>query len=540
MHASYGAKGYSISILARTVSPSSPRRWLVGTLLACWLSNPVQGQESGLVGGSVRDQTGGLLAGVSIALRGPVTLETTTDSSGAFAFRNLPPGTYELSATAIGFESAHRSVRLEPAATLSISLTLQVALLEQVVVTAAKTGAVDVQAVPIAISALSSQELTRLPTRTLEQVAPALPSVTFTQNTTFGQLSIRGIGSTTVNAGSDPSSALYVDGVYLARPAMTFIDFLDLERVEVLRGPQGTLYGRNALGGAMHLISKPPTNDVEASVRVTGGNLGEVRADGRLSGRLRRARLMGSVAFAKGVRDGYVRDIDHPDHRLGGDDITAARGQLRAIINSHNDVWISSDVSDQSGTPLTYNKVLAVKPGFQVNNPPGLYDVRTSTRASARVRQSGASVRFSSALTPSTTLVSLTAFRHLDNEYLVDADITELDLLSAHVHERQHQWSEEATITDRRRRLTSIAGTFLFTERDHQRVDADQPQAGTRSLLDPRVDASSVAVFGQTTIDVTSTLSGTAGVRYSRERKTIDNLGGRYTLDGLRLIPGSA
>jgi iron complex outermembrane receptor protein len=85
--------------------------------------------------------------------------------------------------------------------------------------------------------------------------------VTLSQNTGFGQLTIRGIGTNVVNAWSDPSSALYLDGVYLARPAMEFVHFLDLDRIEVLRGPQGTLYGRNALGGAINLISRPPTND---------------------------------------------------------------------------------------------------------------------------------------------------------------------------------------------------------------------------------------------------------------------------------------
>ena len=70
--------------------------------------------------------------------------------------------------------------------------------------------------------------------------------MTFSQNTGWGQLTIRGIGTNAVFAGSDPSSAIYLDGVYLARPAMAFARFLDLERIEVLRGPQGTLYGRNA------------------------------------------------------------------------------------------------------------------------------------------------------------------------------------------------------------------------------------------------------------------------------------------------------
>ena len=90
----------------------------------------------------------------------------------------------------------------------------------------------------------------------------------FSQNTGLAQLTIRGIGSNAVFAGSDPSSAVYLDGVYLARPAMVLADFLDLDRIEVLRGPQGTLYGRNSLGGAINLITRPPTDEFEAAVRV--------------------------------------------------------------------------------------------------------------------------------------------------------------------------------------------------------------------------------------------------------------------------------
>src|SRR6185436_16175713 len=135
------------------------------------------------------------------------------------------------------------------------------------VVTAAKTGTTDVQSSPLAISAIPSTALSRFGIRTIDEAAAQTPLVTFTQNTTFGQLSIRGIGTNAVFAGADPSSAMYLDGVYLARPAMAFTDFLDVERIEVVRGPQGTLYGRNALGGAVNLITKAPSNDFEAAAR---------------------------------------------------------------------------------------------------------------------------------------------------------------------------------------------------------------------------------------------------------------------------------
>ena len=134
----------------------------------------------------------------------------------------------------------------------------------------------------------------------MEHLAGLVPSVTFSQNTGFAQLTIRGIGTNVVFAGSDPSSAVYLDGVYLARPAGLLADFLDLERVEVLRGPQGTLYGRNVVGGAVNVISRLPTDDAETSVRLTAGSPGEVRADARVSGPLVRGRVMGSVAFLRG------------------------------------------------------------------------------------------------------------------------------------------------------------------------------------------------------------------------------------------------
>jgi len=505
------------------------------------LTSPANAQSVVALSGHVYDQTGAVLAGVTVTARGNATRETSTNADGAFTLGDLPAGEYQITAALSGFDAVRRTVVLQPGAPALLSFTLSVALTERVLVSAARTGDADIQSIPMAISAVSNAELAGSATRTIEEVAAKLPSVTFTQNTTFGQLSIRGIGTNLVNAGGDPSTATYIDGVYLARPAMVFLDLLDLERVEVLRGPQGTLYGRNVLGGALNLISRTPTNDIEASARLTAGNFAEMRAEGRLSGALRRDKLMGSIALVRGTRHGYVRDLEHPDHPLGGDDLTAARGQLRWVIGRGTDVLVSSDVSDQDGIPLTYNKVLQVKPGFQVDNPSDLREVRSSILASASVLQYGASARLTTTLNPSTKLVSLTAFRALDNEYLVDADVTELDLLTAHINEAQHQWSEELTLTHQRSRVTSIAGAFFFGEGDRQTIEADQPPTGVRVLLDPQVDARSVAAFGQTTLDLTSRLSGTIGLRYTHERKSIDNFGGRYVIeDPPTLVPGSS
>ena len=183
-------------------------------------------------------------------------------------------------------------------------------------------------------------------------------------------------------------------------------------------------------------------------------------------------------------------------------------------------------MTHQDPAPLTYAKVLAIKPGFQVNNPPGLREVRTSTLAEGRILQYGGTARFTASLPRATTITSTTAFRKLEYDVVNDADITELNLTSVHLHEAQHQWTEEVTISQQHPRLTWIAGLFLFDELDHQPTVITLAGARLNSHLTPTVEADNKAVFGQATIDLTSRVSTTAGLRYSREDKLIDNAGG--------------
>jgi len=522
------------------LSGETMKVFLAAALMLVCVTGATAAQPMATVAGSVVDQTGAPLPGVRLTIRGGADHTADTGSAGDFVFPDLPAGDYELSAELSGFERQRRAVHMRAGARVTVSLTLRVALVEETIVTATKAGGRDVGEIPVAISAVSSADLGRLGSQTIE-AAPALaPSVTFSQNTSFGQLTIRGIGTNLLLAGSDPSSAIYLDGVYLARPAMVFARFLDLERIEVLRGPQGTLYGRNALGGAMNLVPRPPTNDLQASAHFTAGDFGELRADARVSGPLKRDRVMGAFAVARGVHDGFVRDLEHPDHPLGGDNDTAARGQLRVVFDRRTNLLLSGDVDHQTGIPLTYNKVLVAKPGFQFDNPPDFHDVRSSLLAWTNTLHDGASARLTMAVTPATTVVSLTAYRALDYEFFADSDSTELDLIRTHQLERQHQISQEITVSHQQAGLTWVGGVFLFSESDHQSLWVDQPAAQSERRLDPRVAATSRALFGQATVGLTSRLSATAGVRYTREGKDIDNAGGLYALGApYAPVPGS-
>ena len=513
------------------------------SLCALWpaLAGAAAEKQPGRLTGMVKNALNEPLPEVTINVSGPASRDARTRGDGGFDFPGLPEGTYELVATLNGFAPARRTVRLLPGARTTVSLTLTVLLHEQTVVTASKTGERDVQTTPMAVSVLTGTDLQRAEAHNIADIVHDAPSVTFSQNSDFAQLTIRGIGSNVVFAGSDPSSAVYVDGVYLSRPVMLGGDFLDLERVEVLRGPQGTLYGRNAVGGAINLITKSPTSTLDASARFVAGSLGTFRTEARLSGPIVRGRILGSAAIVRGVRDGFVRDLDHPDHPLGGEDVTALRAKLHFIFNRHSNLMLSADVAHQDPIPLTYAKVLVVKPGFQVDNPADLHEVRTSTPAHGRILQQSASARFTASLPAGMTLTSTTAFRKLDYRIAHDADITELDLTSVDLREHQHQWTQELTVSRQRGQLSWIGGLFLFDEADRQPTAITLEVPRLENFLNPSVGADTLGLFGQVTFDLTPRLSATAGLRYSREHKTIDNAGQLSTLDPpIAVVPGSA
>ncbi|HEX2443674.1 MAG TPA: TonB-dependent receptor, partial [Vicinamibacterales bacterium] len=503
--------------------------WAAAIVL-CVISS-VAARSTGGIAGVIRDATGAPLPNVTISVRGPADRSTLTGRDGRFQLPGLPEGDYELDAARSGFATARRNVRVVTGHTADVTLTLAVQVLEQTVVTAEKTGERDLQKLPMAITVLPAADLQRTESHTIAQVAGLAPSVTFSQNSDFSQLTIRGIGSNVVFAGSDPSSAVYLDGVYLARPVAVLADFLELERIEVLRGPRGTLYGRNAVGGALNLVTKEPTNDFAAAARFSVATLDALRTDASVSGPLVRDRVMASAAILRGVRDGFVRDLNHPDHPLGGEDVTAGRGKLLVVFNRRMDLTLSGDITRQDPAPLTYAKVLAVKPGFQVDNPADLHDVRTSTLAEGHTFQHGAAARFTMRLAPETTLVSLTAYRKLDYQVINDADITELDLTAVDLREFHHQWSQEVTVSRERPGLSWIAGLFLFDEHDQQPTIVRLGGPRLLNFLDPTVEASAGALFGQATVSLTRRVSATTGLRYTTERKTIANSGRLQTLD---------
>ena len=502
-----------------------------GCLLA-FAASVAWAQAAGRLAGTIRDSTGDVVAGVTVAITGDALDArriVVTDDQGRYEFVRLPPGRYVVQIMRAGFatQSAEVEVGADDA---TLDRTLSVApFFERLTVTATKTGAAEIQSTPIAITAVSARTLEQLEARTIEALAGFVPTLTIAQHTGLAQITIRGIGSNAVFAGSDPSTTVHLDGVYLARPAMAFADLLDVERVEVLRGPQGTLYGRNSVGGTINIVTRQPTNTPETRVRLTAGSYNTLRAEGAFSGPLVADKLMANVAILRSSRDGFVRDLDHPDPSLASEDTWAFRAQLKTVFGPRGELLVSGDHGRFAGLPLHWSKPIAAKPGFIFDTPADFWDVRTSDVTTGRNLQQGASASLRVALNRTTTLNGLTAWRASNDRFFVDADATELRISALRLSDVQHQVSQEVTLVGEAPALTWIGGAFVFDEHDDGQIEVTAYPTETQARPFATTGTRAWALFGQATYRVWRGMSMTGGVRYTDERKTIASTGGVYT-----------
>jgi iron complex outermembrane receptor protein len=181
--------------------------------------------------------------------------------------------------------------------------------IEPITVTAQRTGAQDVQRVPIAITVFTGGDLSKNVSNDIRDLAARAPNLTISQVLTSAQIYIRGIGSNNIAPGSDPDVTEQIDGVYIARPSAQLQDFIDVERVEILRGPQGTLYGRNAVGGTLNVISRLPTDEFVATNVLTAGNYTLIQDQAYVSGALLPGEVQASIAANYQSHDPYFHNI---------------------------------------------------------------------------------------------------------------------------------------------------------------------------------------------------------------------------------------
>ncbi|MCB4858116.1 TonB-dependent receptor [Sphingobium sp. PNB] len=406
--------------------------------------------------------------------------------------------------------------------------------------------------VPVSVTAISAESIARLQANDMSGIQGAVPNVNLVQgrgSTSNSNFFIRGIGQPDALQTFDPAVGTYVDGVYFSRIQGALVNLFDVERVEVLRGPQGTLYGKNTIGGAVNIVSrKPSTTDFKAMGSLTYGSYDTWLANGYVSAPLVQDKLALSIAGVYDKRDGTVTD-PLTGRKYNDRDTKAGRAILRATPSDRVELILSGDYTRQrtaptlgyATAPLTnvlYNSafqvigVPVVKPAY----PYGKYDYKASTSLAPgqgqRLDHWGLSFTANVELNDAVTLTSITGYRKLRPDYYIDFDATELEVADAFVGVHQKQFSQELQLKYDSGPLSGVFGLYYLNEtiRSHQESYDDnylQLQAAPGLILpltftrfiDDHQNVKSYAAFGQMTYDLTRKLSITAGLRYTKERK---------------------
>jgi iron complex outermembrane recepter protein len=401
--------------------------------------------------------------------------------------------------------------------------------LDEVVVTATKTGAQSLQSTPMAISVVGGEQLLSQGVNNIRELAQYVPNVVFGQNTASAEIYIRGIGSNNVFAGSDPDVTTQVDGVYIARPSGQMTDFLDVDRVEILRGPQGTLYGRNAVGGTINVVSLRPSNEFNGRMDLTAGNFGLGQAQAYLTGPLVSGALQGSLAVNYTYHNPYFTNIVGRD--VGDADRGGAKSQLRWEPAPNIDATTRMDLSLSNENFESYSQLIAPTPFPSLaNSLIGTYHtVALNDPQVMRTHMGGISEEVNWQIADALVLKSISAWRTTRYAFSNDNDSTELELQFSHQQETDSQLSQELNLQYNSQAFKGVAGIYYFQDQDHQLNSVSVPPSvitpAPRALFNevsPVVTSASSAAFAQGSYELTRQLSLTVGARYTAEHKKMD------------------
>ena len=440
-------------------------------------------------------------------------------------------------------------LRIEPLPTVEPSVTGG----DEIVVTA-RLRTETLQEVPIALTVIGASKLEDSGASNLVQATTLAPSVQFiSSNPRNTSITIRGFGSAygLTNDGLEPGVGVYIDGVYHPRPAVSTFDLIDVERIEVLRGPQGTIYGKNTTAGALNIVTTRPSRDASSEFELSGGNYGSLQAKGLWTGPLYDD-WAAKISFVGTRRDGMIwnaptdEDINDTNNRAVNLQFLyepSDKLELRLIAEAHEQqANCCTQVFTRVGTTLRpanrQYEALAAGLGYE---PPSrdpydrLADIDSGARADQDLGGLSAIVDWK---VGSGTLTSVSSWRYWEWRPANDRDYTSLSILTASVNPSdQTQASQEIRFAWTGDRADYIVGAYAFRQEiltnGLQGYGADaaywllDPSAngpfdlldGYRSNFTADSTVDSYALFGQVDWHITDRLTLTPGIRYTEDRK---------------------
>ncbi len=521
----------------------------------------VQAQTgNGAIAGVVRDSSGAAVPGATVRIVNEATgvaIEAVTNGQGLYRAAPLGIGQYRVETTLDGFESPARRITLDAGQTLEIDITLTPSRINEAVMVTARRVEEVAQEVPIPLAVLSGRQIENAGNFNVNRLQQSVPTIQFyTTNPRNSFLNIRGLGLPfgLANDGIEPGVGMYVDGVFHSRPAAATFDFIDVERLEVLRGPQGTLFGKNTTAGALNITTRAPNfSRKDAGLELSYGSLGFLQAKGSFSGPLSES-IAGRVSFSATTRNGTLTNVvTHED--VNTLDNKGVRGQLRFLASEKLVITVAGDYTRQR--PNGYAPVIAgVAPTLRAANRqfPGIaadlrytvpstdpFDRLIDTDTPWRSEQDygGASLTADWRVGQG-QLTAIASWRSWKWGPSNDRDFTGLPVTTlSQAPSLQKQWTQEVRYAGRvSPRLDFVIGAFGFQQTLDGTITLESGSAAARWNLAPSAAAAtpglldgygqvalvdfrntSAAVFGQLQWALTDRLRVLPGLRFNYDRK---------------------
>ncbi|MEP1447293.1 MAG: TonB-dependent receptor [Paraglaciecola sp.] len=403
--------------------------------------------------------------------------------------------------------------------------------LEKILVTAQKRTQ-NINEVPISISTMNSDAISQTGVRQLKDVAEFIPNLTISDGTDFSsEVRIRGVGANSRNIGFDTRVGVYLDGVYLGQSPALNQELLDLERIEVLRGPQGTLFGKNTVAGAINLISKEPTDTLEGHVGAEFGNLNAKQLTASLNIPLS-DQLAAKFSFNKQTRDGFVTNLATGNDNINEQDATSYRAQVRYDMSENFQANLSMDGMKSDRTSYTGEPITNTFGTELTTESPVLFEISSTSDPVEERDINGIALTLDWSLDNGHDVRSITAFRDSEISYNNDSDYSALDLLYIGYNDAYEQTSQEFQyISPANSKLEYVAGLYLYSQdSETSRTVFASPISAQLFGTDPSnpttnhgdVETTTVALFVSGDYELTEQLKLGFGVRLSTEDKKVD------------------
>ncbi|BCT49375.1 TonB-dependent receptor [Pseudomonas aeruginosa] len=399
----------------------------------------------------------------------------------------------------------------------------------------------DSQKVPTPITVLGGETLEAQRISRVQDLQQVLPSVNVAYiHARQSSVAVRGIGNNPASDGLEGSAGIYLDNVYLGRPGMAVFDLLDIEQLELLRGPQGTLFGKNTTAGVLNISTRAPTFTAERTVEVSGGQDGYFQGRGTVSGPLGET-LAGRLSAYRTRDDGYIKNI-HDDNYLNGGERQGARGQLLFEPNKDFSLrWIAdyNEEDSSNGSMVVYGGAerfwqRAALVGASPLRDPQRRKVNINGRQHVSVHQGGSSLEANWNLAGGYRLTSISAYRywHFTPANDEQLNVSAINDTGVEVHDRQ--FSQEIRLASPTGgAFDYVVGAYAFRQNlGNKTFTSYGPLADlyllganlgalndTYSKANGKIETDSFALFAQGTWHLSERLDFTAGLRGTYEEK---------------------